>query len=131
MKESIISQGRIVGANSSAFRQSSKSSGRGRHDHGLDVGAKRNASQEKVSRDRDLERKETKEKEVQKRNKEFEKRMQMSETMEPSIGTKLRTKIRNVGRPDDAAPTSEKSKLSKTTEIIRKIIEEKRANVQR
>jgi len=131
MKEAIVSQGRILGSRSDAFRQSSKSSGRGRHDHGLDVGAKRNAAHERASKERDAQRKADKEKEIQKRNREFEKRMQMSETTEPSIGTKLRTKIKNVGRPDDPNPTSEKSKLSKTTEIVRKIIEEKRANVQR
>ena len=131
MKEAIVSQGRIVGSRSTAFRQSSRSFGRGRHDHGLDVGARRNAAHEKASSDRDAERKAEKEKEVKRRNKEFEKRMQMSETTEPSIGTKLRTKIKNVGRPDDPEPTSERSKLSKTTEIVRKIIEEKRANVQR
>lgn len=131
MKEAIVSQGRILGSKSDAFRQSSRSSGRGRHDHGLDVGAKRNAAHERASKEKDAQRKAEKEKEVQRRNKELEKRMHVSETAEPSIGTKLRMKIKNVGRPDDPNPTSERSKLSKTTEIIRKIIEEKRSNVQR
>lgn len=124
MKEAIISQGRIIGARDGAFRQSSKSSGRGRHDHGLDVGARRNTAHEKASKDQDAERKAEKEKEIAKRKKESEKRINQMEETESS-GTKIRTKIKNVSRPDDVVPTSGKSKLSKTAEIIRKIVEER------
>lgn len=47
-----------------------------------------------------------------------------AEAAEPS-GTEARVKIKNVARPDDEAPTSEKSKLSRQAEIKTKIIEEK------
>lgn len=40
-------------------------------------------------------------------------------------GTEARSKVKNVARPDDAAPTSEKSKLAKQAEIKNKIIEER------
>jgi hypothetical protein len=44
---------------------------------------------------------------------------------EESSGTEARVKIKNVARPDDAEPTSEKSKLSKQAEIKTKIVEER------
>jgi hypothetical protein len=45
--------------------------------------------------------------------------------MHEETGTEARVKIKNVARPDDAEPTSEKSKLSKQAEIKTKIIEER------
>jgi len=48
----------------------------------------------------------------------------MSYVNEESSGTEARMKIRNVARPDDAEPTSEKSKLSKTGEIKTKSVDE-------
>lgn len=122
MKESVISQGKVLGTRSDAFRQSSKSKERGWHDHGIDVGARRNAAHEKAAMEKDAIRKAEKEKEIARRKKESEKRINQMEETE-SAGTKIRTKIKNVGRPDDASPTSDKSKLSKNTEIVRKIIE--------
>lgn len=124
MKEAVISQGKILGTRDNAFRQSSQSMEKGWHDHGIDVGARRNAAHEKASKDRDAERKAEKEKEIAKRTKEAKKRINQMEEAE-SIGTKIRTKIKNVSRPDDSAPMSDKSKLSKTAEIVRKIIEER------
>lgn len=125
MKEAVISQGKILGTRDNAFRQSSQSMEKGWHDHGLDVGARRNAAHEKASKDRDAERKAEKEAEIARREKEAEKRLNQMEEAEQSLGTKIRTKIKNVSRPDDSSPTSDKSKLSKTAEIIRKIIEER------
>lgn len=47
-------------------------------------------------------------------------------------GTEARTKIKNVARPDDANPTSEKSLLSKNGEIkVKKVDEEIAANISR
>jgi len=43
-----------------------------------------------------------------------------------SAGTEARVKIKNVARPDDPAPTSEKSTLSKTGQIKTKIIDEEK-----
>lgn len=42
-------------------------------------------------------------------------------------GTEARVKIKNVSRPDDAEPTSDKSKLAKTGEIKNKKIDEERS----
>jgi len=123
MKESVISQGKVLGTRGGAFRQSSQSNERGWHDHGIDVGARRNAAHEKAAMEKDAQRKAEKEKEIARRKKEAEKRINQMEETE-SIGTKIRTKIKNVSRPDDPEPTSRKSKLSKTGEIVRKIVEE-------
>ena len=46
-------------------------------------------------------------------------------SMHEETNTEKRMKIKNVARPDDAAPTSEKSTLAKTGEIKTKIIEDK------
>ena len=43
-----------------------------------------------------------------------------------SAGTEARVKIKNVARPDDPAPTSDKSTLSKTGQIKTKIIDEEK-----
>lgn len=119
----ILSQGRLTGSRSVAFRQSSKSFGRGRHDHGLDVGARRNAAHEMAAKQKDDQNKKNKEKELAKRKEEAEKRLkQMAE--EISVGTKERTKIQNVSRPS-VSDANVAPKLSKTAEIIRKIVEER------
>ena len=41
-----------------------------------------------------------------------------------SKGTEKRRTVKNVGRPDDGEPMSDKSKISKQGEIITKIIDE-------
>lgn len=46
-------------------------------------------------------------------------------TMHEETNTEKREKIKNVARPNDPEPTSEKSTLSKTGQIMTKIIEEK------
>jgi hypothetical protein len=129
---SIISQGKLVGSRGAEFRKTSTSKpDEWRDSGGLEVGAMRNFAHEKAARDRAAEEKKKKEKEVAKRTKDSEKRWKAVTEDNESSGTKVRRTIRNVGRPDDAEPTSPNSKLSKTTEIVRKIIEEKLANVQR
>jgi hypothetical protein len=52
------------------------------------------------------------------------KNLGMMRMHEESSGTEARVKIKNVARPDDAEPTSEKSKLSKTGEIKTKSVDE-------
>ena len=52
------------------------------------------------------------------------KSLGMMRMHEESSGTEARVKIKNVARPDDAEPTSEKSKLSKTGEIKMKSVDE-------
>ncbi len=47
------------------------------------------------------------------------------DTLGEETNTEKRMKIKNVARPDDAAPTSEKSTLAKTGEIKTKIVEDK------
>jgi hypothetical protein len=129
---STISQGRLVGSRGAEFRKTSTSKPDEWGDSkGLEVGAMRNFAHEKVAKDRDVAAKKKKEKEVAKRNKDSEKRWKAVTEDSESSGTKVRRTIKNVGRPDDAEPTSPNSKLSKTTEIVRKIIEETLANVQR
>jgi len=52
------------------------------------------------------------------------KNLGMMRMHEESSGTEARVKIKNIARPDDAEPTSEKSKLSKTGEIKTKSVDE-------
>lgn len=138
--ESVVTgTGRIMGSRSSSFRQSSKSNSTGQHNHGIDIGARRNNAHElaakrkseadRVNREREIERRESeflkRKEEMLQHAKASHKTIYHSEEIDPDKGTAARTKIKNVSRPDDEEPTSPKSKLSKTTEIIRKIIEEK------
>lgn len=56
----------------------------------------------------------------------------MSYVKEESAGTEARVKIKNVARPDDAAPTSEKSLLSRNGEIkVKKVDEDIAASISR
>ncbi len=173
--EGIISQGKFVGSGNISFRTSSRSGASGKHEHGLDIGAKRNFSHEKASADRSSGNAEKREKEIEKRNKDAEQRRKETLKMakeeleegkksgkkpggsllgdprvqkalmvqrvlsgksatksndskknvsENNDGTEARTKIKNVARPGDVEPTSEKSTLNKTTQIKTKIIDE-------
>jgi hypothetical protein len=125
--EGIISQGKFVGSGGISFRSSSKSGSSGRHDHGLDIGAKRNFGIEKASTDKASSNTINREKEIEKRNKAAEARKKETLRMakeETSYGTEARTKIKAVARPGDPEPTSEKSTLNKTNQIKTKIIDE-------
>ena len=227
--EGVIGTGRITGSRSVAFRQSSKSNSTGEHDHGIDIGARRNYAHEIESQKRSEDNARKREQETQRRAKEAEKRQKLltldyilrsshenvidlskqrnlnmtthneeivtEEThvfhvhMKPTIGrqhrmvddntsepigdkpkgdklvlkvkaankseatnkaakhvaknygihnvvsithkglaeetnTEKRMKIKNVARPDDAAPISDKSTLGKTGQIKTKVIDE-------
>lgn len=129
---SSITGGRLVGSGPISFRASSvtnasRSDNPGKHTHGLDIGAARNQALEKISIKKSDDQRQNRKNEVEKRNKEAEKRQKETLQMakeDTSVGTEVRTKIKNVSRPDDADPTSEKSKLSKTGSIKTKIIDE-------
>lgn len=135
--------GRISGSRSPSFRQSSKSNSTGQHNHGLDIGARRNYAHELAAKRKSEADRKNRENEIHRRETEFIKRKEEmlqhaktshkniyhSEEIDPNAGTSARVKIKNVSRPDDPEPTSPKSKLSKTTEIIRKIIEEKQMSL--
>ena len=214
--EGIVSQGRLVGSRGSSFRASSSSDATGRHDHGIDIGAKRNYDHEKAAKEKADSRASERERAVEKRNREAEQRKKETAKMASeeniseakgkfvydkplkahvaamdkhstdalkgmhdrwasdhkdmksnpahsekllaahhilknrgvsvpdlpqhknlgmtrrftteeaeSAGTKARVKIKNVARPGDPEPTSEKSTLSKTGSIKTKIVEEK------
>jgi hypothetical protein len=137
--EGVTGTGRMAGSRSTAFRQSSKSNSTGQHNHGIDIGARRNYAHELAAKRKSEAEKKNRENEVHKREVAFVKRKEEmlqhaktshkniyhSEEVDPNAGTSARVKIKNVSRPDDADPTSPKSKLSKTSEIVRKIIEEK------
>lgn len=56
---------------------------------------------------------------------ELPKHKNLGLTMHEETNTEKRMAIKNVARPNDAAPTSEKSTLAKTGEIKTKIVEEK------
>lgn len=56
---------------------------------------------------------------------ELPKHKNLGMTIHEETNTEKREKIKNVARPDDAAPTSEKSTLGKTGQIKTKIIEDK------
>jgi len=51
--------------------------------------------------------------------------------IQEETGTEARIKIKNVARPDDPAPTSEKSKLTKQAEIKTKVIDEEKPFMSR
>ena len=72
--EGIVSQGRLVGSRGSSFRASSSSDATGRHDHGIDIGAKRNYDHEKAAKEKADSRAAERAREVEKRNREAEQR---------------------------------------------------------
>jgi len=77
--EGIVSQGRSVGSGGIAFRASSASNASrtdqpGKHEHGLDIGARRNYEHETAAKNRAADNARKREQEVAKRNKEAEQR---------------------------------------------------------
>jgi hypothetical protein len=92
--EGIVSQGRQVGSGGSSFRSSSSSGSFGKHDHGIDIGARRNQAHEVRAKDAAADRAKNREKEIAKRNKEADQRrkdtmnMTKEETdLEENVGT--------------------------------------------
>lgn len=129
--EGVVSQGKLVGSRGHAFRASSSSNASrtdepGKHEHGVDIGASRNYAHEKAAKEKAEARAREREREVEKRTKEAEQRKkEVAKMASEETNTEKRMKIKNVARPGDPEPTSEKSTLGKTGSIKTKIVEEK------
>lgn len=126
----VLGIGKLVGSRGAAFRKTSTSKPDELRDRsGKDVGAMRNFAHEKAAVEKAEAAKREREAKIEKRSKDAAERaketLRMAKESAEPTGTEARVKIKNVARPDDEAPTSEKSKLSKQAEIKTKIIEEK------
>jgi len=123
--ESLIRQ--VVGESYSSYsrqirNRSTKSPDK--MEDGIEDGAKRNASAAAAAEEKKEDKKETREIEIEKRELAARRRSREHSVREEiSVGTKKRIEIKTVSRLVDPAPTSEKSKLSRTAEITSKIIE--------
>jgi hypothetical protein len=126
----VVSTGKMVGPASSAFRNTSTSKPDDWHDRsGHDVGAARNYAHEKNAISKAETARRERENKIKDRTRKAEQRakdtLRMAKESVESSGTAARVKIKNVARPDDANPTSEKSLLSKNGEIkVKKVDEE-------
>lgn len=96
--EGIVSQGKFVGSRGHAFRASSSSgSSGGKHDHGLDIGARRNFAHQMATKQRVDQSAKQREQEVEQRRKEAEQRhketakMAKEETIEEGAYAKHET----------------------------------------